>query len=200
MNAVKQQYIRDLTHVWLYFVGRWNMATAASFRDFRAWDWSFSFPTVIVDSPSFFEPSVLVSGMMSSCFAKGPHTPQWRINTTHVLLFPLSNISVSISLCSSVECVWCRGSSRSFGRVRLSNGEATLASDEFTGHCLHYFGPRASFSSSGWIILSVNNVKFHTTHVFLCCKIDFLCICVSTYPSMQLFKKLTVKVKRFHSI
>lgn len=43
LYAVKQQYILNLTNVWLYFVGRGNMATAAFFRDLRAWDWSFFF-------------------------------------------------------------------------------------------------------------------------------------------------------------
>lgn len=45
----------------------------------------FHFPSsLLIPIPS--EPSVLASGMMSSCFfvAKGPHTPQWRINTIHV--------------------------------------------------------------------------------------------------------------------
>lgn len=85
LYAVKQQYILNLTNVWLYFMGRGNMAIAAFFRDLRPWDWSFHFPSSSV-TPILIEPSVLVSGMMS-CFAKGPHTPQWRINTIHVLFF-----------------------------------------------------------------------------------------------------------------
>lgn len=36
LYAMKQHYILNLTNVWLYFMGRGNMATAAFFRDLRA--------------------------------------------------------------------------------------------------------------------------------------------------------------------
>lgn len=56
------------------------MATAAETKEPETE--VFHFPSSFL-IPILFEPSVLVSGMMS-CFAKGPHTPQWRINTIHV--------------------------------------------------------------------------------------------------------------------
>ena len=79
LSAMKQQYILNLTHVWLYFVGRANMATAAFFRDLRAWDWSFvfvyfPFSIVMVDSHNHHPlyPSPLPPRRtLSSCFRDG---------------------------------------------------------------------------------------------------------------------------------
>lgn len=67
----------------------------------------FHFPSSLL-FPILFEPAVLVSGMMSSCFAKGPHTPQRIINTIHVFVsqqyfFFLVLLHIIVFI---FECVW----------------------------------------------------------------------------------------------
>lgn len=98
---MKQQYILNLTNCWLYFVGRGNMAEAAFIRDLRAWDWSFCFlfSTFHHRFPILLEPSRRVSGMMSSCSAKGPRTPQRRINTIHVSFTSAPYHCVHLRMC-----------------------------------------------------------------------------------------------------
>lgn len=144
LYAVKQQYILNLTNVWLYFVGRGNMATAAFFRDLRAWDWSFSFSIVIVNSHPLWT--------LSSCFRDDvvmfcEGTAYTSVENKHYSPFLFSVIFsfYSISLCSSLYV-----SDAGISPVpplnekvtsAHSNGEATLASDEFTGHCHHCIRP-----------------------------------------------------------
>lgn len=81
------------------------MATAAFFRDLQSLRLKVSLfhPPSSLLIPILFEPSLLVSGMMSSCFiAKGPRTPQRRTNTTHVFFLSVGNF---ISSCSSRTCL-----------------------------------------------------------------------------------------------
>lgn len=105
LYAVKQQYILNLTNLWLYFVGRGNMATAAFFRDLRAWDWSFffflSFSIVIVDSHPLRTLSSCFRDDVVTFFCEG--TAHTSTENKHYSCFLFSVILNPISLCSSLN-------------------------------------------------------------------------------------------------
>lgn len=81
---------------------RGNMATAAFFRDLRAWEFHFIFPSTL-SIPILFEASVLVSGMMSSCFCEGTAHTSMENKHYSCFLFWVMLHFYSISLCSSLN-------------------------------------------------------------------------------------------------
>lgn len=197
--AVKQQYILNLTNVWLYFEGRGNMATAAFFRDLKSlrlkfvfFVFFFHFPSSLL-IPILFEPSVLVSGMMSSCsfFCEG--TAHTSTENKHYSCFSFSFFSVMLHIIVFIlECVWRWYESCFFlkGSVfltltlkkRWSHISKRPGIFIFHRHVrpLHFwlgsfwcFTVRLCFVSAQVWLFSVNNVKSHSAHVFLCCNIDF---------------------------
>lgn len=102
-NAVKQQYILNLRIVWLYFVGRGNMATAAFFRDLRAWDWSFLF--FIFHRHCWFpSPSSLSSCFRDDVVMFCEGTAHTSMENKHYSCFLFSvNFNVIVFI---LECVW----------------------------------------------------------------------------------------------
>lgn len=79
---MKQQYILNLTNIWLYFMGRGNMATAAFIRDWS----SFFFFLSFFRWRCWFSPLwTLGFCFRDVSFFKGPHTPQRR--NKHYLCF-----------------------------------------------------------------------------------------------------------------
>jgi len=189
LYAVKLQYILNLTHVWLYFGGGGgNMATAAFFRDLRAWDWSFSssFPHRHCQFPSSLNPQFSFQGWCRRrvfC-CEGDRTHLNGDETLFMFSF-LGNSSALLHIIVLIlECVWCWYESCLFfiyflfvcplamkkgftSAVALEHGEATSASDEFTGGEVFVFrlvvlhAARPPFQS-----LPVNNVTSHSTRVF----------------------------------
>lgn len=166
-----------------------NMATAAFFRDLRAWGWILFILLLIFPSSL----SILL-WTLTSCFRddvvtplqRGPHTPQWRINTIHVF-FPRWCVTSSapyhcahpwMCLTLVLSPVF---PSRWKGRISLlhSTGEATSASDdEVTAPRLLYiiflfFTEWLCFLQLLSFRLFSVNVKSHSTRAFLCCNIDF---------------------------
>lgn len=168
----------SMSLTWLVFGyilwGWWNMATAAFFRDFKAWNWCSLFPhrhcyfPASLNPPSCFRDDV--QGFFFS-FAKGPRRPQRWINTIHVFTshWSFSLIShhwVHLWMCRLLVLVLYFLTSIGSG-LSLAHGEATLASSYFTGPfslgCSCFYCNILLHSTRA---VSVNNVKPHSAHVF----------------------------------
>lgn len=182
---MKQQYILNLTNVWLYFVGRGNMAAAAFFRDLRAWDWSFCFCFFVFNFPSSFPhpPRTLTSCFRDDVVTFCEGTAYTSTENKHYSCF-LHFCSISLRSSLNVSDAGIGPvifSSHRKGVASVfathSNSEATLASNPFTGRsvvtligllvcvlvfCFFCFTVRLCFFKlvKFWLF-PVNNVKVH---------------------------------------